>query len=161
MIKRPPQKIPDQDLAGRVRRARERSGLTLQQVAERMGVNASTVHKYETGKARVTTSTLKQLSSILGASLLDLLPAPVATAMRADRLDADAVALAIITVLRMVNEADTKLDMTPEEVAAMVDHIARHAERQDDASVNARGMRAAVQMLVSYIKGQRQNNTSG
>lgn len=51
-----------------LRSARERRGLTQQQVADAMGLDKSTYCGYETGKRSPDVQKLKKLSSILGVS---------------------------------------------------------------------------------------------
>jgi quercetin dioxygenase-like cupin family protein len=71
----------------RVREARQRLGLSLQQLAVRADVSAAAVHKVERGDMVPTITTLLKLSGALGttvASLVDELPGePVARYVRA------------------------------------------------------------------------------
>lgn len=57
----------------RLRAARERRGITQQQVADFMGIDKSTYCGYETGKRQPDVQKIKQLSKILGVSGDELL----------------------------------------------------------------------------------------
>jgi len=68
-------------LAGRLRRWRAEAGLTLQQLAERSGVAASTIHKIEVRKTIPTVSVLVKISEGLDRPVIDFLdedPEPAA-----------------------------------------------------------------------------------
>jgi transcriptional regulator with XRE-family HTH domain len=59
----------DQQVAMRLRERRIALGLTLQQVAERLGTSYQQVYKYETGVSRVTVGRLYQLAEVLGVGV--------------------------------------------------------------------------------------------
>ena len=59
----------DQQVAMRLRERRIALGLTLQQVAERLGTSYQQVYKYETGVSRVTVGRLYQLAEALGVEV--------------------------------------------------------------------------------------------
>ena len=50
-----------------LRRLRERAGLTLDEVADAMGVDASTVSRWETGRRRLYVELLRDLLALYGA----------------------------------------------------------------------------------------------
>src|SRR5689334_11430312 len=56
----------------RLREARERSGLSLRQLAKRLDISASALSQIETGKSRPSVRTLYAVVSELGVSLDDL-----------------------------------------------------------------------------------------
>jgi transcriptional regulator with XRE-family HTH domain len=66
---RPGARDVDLEVARRVRRRRLELGLTLQDVAERLGVTSRQVHKYETGASRVSAGRLHQLAEVLGVEV--------------------------------------------------------------------------------------------
>lgn len=53
--------------------AREKSGLTQKEVAERIGVDQSAVSLWETGKTRPRATLLVQIAALYGTSVDDLL----------------------------------------------------------------------------------------
>jgi mannose-6-phosphate isomerase-like protein (cupin superfamily)/DNA-binding XRE family transcriptional regulator len=73
--------LPDshaENLGAAVRRARERRGLSLRELARRMEVSPSFVSQVERGKANPSVGTLYGLVSVLGVSLNELLGGPEA-----------------------------------------------------------------------------------
>jgi transcriptional regulator with XRE-family HTH domain len=66
---RPGARDVDLEVARRVRRRRLELGLTLQDVAERLGVTYRQMHKYETGASRVSAGRLHQLAEVLGVEV--------------------------------------------------------------------------------------------
>ncbi|RYP86674.1 cupin domain-containing protein [Nocardioides guangzhouensis] len=84
-------------LGAAIRSAREERGLSLREVARRVGVSPSFVSQVETGKANPSVGTLYALVGVLGTSLDDLIGAagsngaPVAPAGIPDRPSADRV----------------------------------------------------------------------
>jgi transcriptional regulator with XRE-family HTH domain len=62
----------DLAVARRLRRRRLELGLTLQDVAERLGVTYRQVHKYETGASRVSAGRLHQIAELLGVEIVHL-----------------------------------------------------------------------------------------
>jgi transcriptional regulator with XRE-family HTH domain len=64
---------PKLDLGARLRAERLRHGLSLREVARRLGVSASTLSQVETGKAQPSVSTLFDIVNLLGTSLDGLL----------------------------------------------------------------------------------------
>jgi transcriptional regulator with XRE-family HTH domain len=62
----------DLAVARRLRRRRLELGLTLQDVAERLGVTYRQVHKYETGASRVSAGRLRQIAEVLGMEVVHL-----------------------------------------------------------------------------------------
>ncbi|MBX5441421.1 MAG: helix-turn-helix domain-containing protein [Solirubrobacteraceae bacterium] len=60
------------DVSRRLREARERSGLSLRQLARRLDISASALSQIETGKSRPSVRTLYALVSELGLSLDEL-----------------------------------------------------------------------------------------
>jgi transcriptional regulator with XRE-family HTH domain len=69
--RRGPQDV-DLDVGRRLRRRRLELGLTLQDVAERLGVTSRQVHKYETGASRVSAGRLRQIAEVLGMEVVHL-----------------------------------------------------------------------------------------
>jgi transcriptional regulator with XRE-family HTH domain len=61
------------DLGKNLRRARERAGLTQEEVAERSGVHATEVSRMEANKRDPRVSTLKRLAEAVEVSPGDLL----------------------------------------------------------------------------------------
>lgn len=61
--------------AQRLRNLRTAKGMSLQDVADRMGVSRQTVHEWETGKSQPRMVRVEQLSAALGVSEQDLLGA--------------------------------------------------------------------------------------
>lgn len=57
------------NLGSRLRRARQRSGLTLREVARQLGVSASFVSQLENGKSQPSVVTLYSLTQLLGVSI--------------------------------------------------------------------------------------------
>ena len=56
-------------LAERIRTARESNGLTQQELAKKVGVDATSIRNYEHSRSTPRQRTLKALESVLGASL--------------------------------------------------------------------------------------------
>jgi DNA-binding XRE family transcriptional regulator/mannose-6-phosphate isomerase-like protein (cupin superfamily) len=63
-------------VAFRIRQARERSGLSLRELARRLDLSASALSQIETGKSRPSVKTLYAIVSELGISLDELFAAP-------------------------------------------------------------------------------------
>lgn len=61
------------DIGGRLREARQASGLSLRKVAQELGVSASLISQVETGKTQPSVATLYALASLLAISVDDLL----------------------------------------------------------------------------------------
>jgi transcriptional regulator with XRE-family HTH domain len=62
----------EEEMPRRLREARERSGLSLRQLARRLDISASALSQIETGKSRPSVRTLYAVVSELGISLDDL-----------------------------------------------------------------------------------------
>lgn len=62
----------ENDLGRRLRRHREARGLSLRELARRLGISASAISQFETGKSRLSVSTLYAIVSELGISLDEL-----------------------------------------------------------------------------------------
>ena len=60
--------VPNMELAARIVTAREVLGLDTEQLAQRIGATAATVHGWETGKSQPRTNRLVTLAGILGVS---------------------------------------------------------------------------------------------
>jgi transcriptional regulator with XRE-family HTH domain len=69
--RRGPQDV-DLEVARRLRRRRLELGLTLQDVAERLGVTYQLLHQYETGASRVSAGRLHQTAEVLGMEIVHL-----------------------------------------------------------------------------------------
>ena len=57
----------------RILRRREELGLTMEELAEKVGVTKSTVNKYEKGQIDMKVSTIRSLHDVLGLSYIELL----------------------------------------------------------------------------------------
>lgn len=64
----------DDDFAHRLQRLRKQRGLTLAQVAERLGVSKPTVWAWEQGRSRPVGNRIDPLAEALGVSRVDLYP---------------------------------------------------------------------------------------
>jgi transcriptional regulator with XRE-family HTH domain len=60
-------------IGDRIRKARQAKGMTMDDVAEKMGVTKSTVSRLELGETKITTERLDVFSQILGCSVLSFL----------------------------------------------------------------------------------------
>ena len=78
---RPALRVVDDDVPRRLRAERERRGISLRELARRLGVSPSAISQIETGKSRPSVSTLYSIVTELGMSLDDLF-APEADAAR-------------------------------------------------------------------------------
>ncbi len=67
----------DREVGARLRAARRARGLSMQQVAESLGVSLQTVHKWETGKSGLSVRRLHQLRDNLGIGFGELLGAEI------------------------------------------------------------------------------------
>lgn len=56
-------------IGAQIRRLRTEAGLTLADLAERVGTSAPTMHRYETGWDRFEIATLRRIAEALGATL--------------------------------------------------------------------------------------------
>ena len=63
------------DVTTRIREHRKAQGLSLETVAERVGVTRQTVQKWEVDGVGITVARLMQLANALGVHVQDLLPA--------------------------------------------------------------------------------------
>ncbi len=68
-----------QEQINNIRRWRKQRGLTMQDLAERIGTSQQQIDRLEKGRRRLTVDWLVRLSQGLGCELLDLLPADVAS----------------------------------------------------------------------------------
>ena len=66
----------EEDVGPRLRAHREQAGLSLRELARRLGVSPSAISQIETGKSRPSVSTLYSIVSELGMSLDELFGAP-------------------------------------------------------------------------------------
>jgi transcriptional regulator with XRE-family HTH domain len=64
------------DLGARLRAERMRAGLSLRELARRLGLTASAVSQFETGKSKPSVGTLFEIVELLGVSLDDMLKSP-------------------------------------------------------------------------------------
>jgi transcriptional regulator with XRE-family HTH domain/quercetin dioxygenase-like cupin family protein len=62
----------DVEVGARIRAERKRQGLSLRELADRVGVSASMLSQVETGRSRTSVTTLYALVNVLGMSLDDL-----------------------------------------------------------------------------------------
>lgn len=69
----------EEDVGPRLRAYREQRGLSLRELARRLGVSPSAISQIETGKSRPSVSTLYSIVSELGMSLDELFGAPKPT----------------------------------------------------------------------------------
>jgi transcriptional regulator with XRE-family HTH domain len=76
--RRPARPPVEEDVGPRLRAHREQRGLTLRELARRLGVSPSAISQIETGKSRPSVSTLYSIVSELGMSLDELFGAPKA-----------------------------------------------------------------------------------
>lgn len=58
---------------GYLRQARRNSGLTLSKAAQALGINKSTLSKYERGKSKVKSEILLKMADIYGLPIEELL----------------------------------------------------------------------------------------
>ncbi|HCT45404.1 MAG: hypothetical protein CMJ35_03675 [Phycisphaerae bacterium] len=58
----------------KLRQIRHSKGFTQELLAERVGVSAQTIHRFETGRSSPKLSDLVKISRVLGIRLVDLLP---------------------------------------------------------------------------------------
>lgn len=71
----PAMKKSDEDLPIRMRYWRKQRGLTLKEVADRMGCTEQTAQRYETGTRTTTLEVLARMARALDVEVADLLPA--------------------------------------------------------------------------------------
>lgn len=71
----PTMKKTDDDLPIRMRYWRKQRGLTLKEVADRMGCTEQTAQRYETGTRTTTLEVLARIARALDVEVADLLPA--------------------------------------------------------------------------------------
>jgi transcriptional regulator with XRE-family HTH domain len=69
---RPALSVVDDDVPRRLRAERERRGISLRELARRLGISASAISQIETGRARPSVATLWAIVTELGMSLDDL-----------------------------------------------------------------------------------------
>jgi transcriptional regulator with XRE-family HTH domain len=87
--------VVDDDVPRRLRAERERRGLSLRELARRLGISPSAISQIETGRARPSVATLWAIVTELGMSLDDLFavaPAPKTRRGRPRAEDGDAPA---------------------------------------------------------------------
>lgn len=63
----------DQIIGRRIREKRAEAGMTLQHVAEQIGVDRDTLYKWETGRHRMAASKLIAIAEVIGCSSISLL----------------------------------------------------------------------------------------
>jgi transcriptional regulator with XRE-family HTH domain len=86
-----PAGVPALDLGGRLRAERLRQGMSLREMARRLGISASALSQIETGKAQPSVSKLFDIVNLLNTSLDGLLAGRPAQPARAEpgRADGD------------------------------------------------------------------------
>jgi transcriptional regulator with XRE-family HTH domain len=105
------------NVGGLIRRERERLGLSLRELARRVGVSASMLSQVETGRTRPSVSTIYAIAAELGLSIDALLSEeaavadPVALASSRVREEAAAVAEAVPTSQLVRPEQRRKLEL--------------------------------------------------
>ncbi|MEJ0020705.1 MAG: helix-turn-helix transcriptional regulator [Acetobacteraceae bacterium] len=98
---------------------RQQAGLTLQEVAKKMGVATSSVHKWEVGRAPVSIETLQRLARLFETDPAALLFDP------ADQGDVDKLRIAF----RIVTQGDPAtvqawIDLGTKFLPAVTEHVA-------------------------------------
>ena len=84
------QQSPDMDTTGgRLSRAREAVGLTVKQLAWRLGVKVSTIHAWESDRSQPGAHRMSMLSGLLGVSLSWILHGVGAAPVEASEDDAE------------------------------------------------------------------------
>jgi len=69
--------LPPPPISAQIRRLRKEHGLTLSDLAERVGTSAPTMHRYESGWDRFELRTLEKIAKALGAQMeVRLVPSP-------------------------------------------------------------------------------------
>lgn len=63
----------EENLGQRIRAMRKENGLTMAQLAQRVGVNYATIHRVETGKVSPSVVLLSEIAHCLGHSIVSLL----------------------------------------------------------------------------------------
>lgn len=61
-------------LGKRIKKLRRKTGLTQEQLAEKVNVSTTHIGLVETGKRRVSLKTLQKIASVLGIKVKELLP---------------------------------------------------------------------------------------
>jgi len=75
-------------IASKLREARERAGLSLEQVEHRTGIDNSNLHKYESGKVFPSDTTLNLLSALYGIPFPQLKAWKIIAKLRPEELEA-------------------------------------------------------------------------
>ncbi|MGH3300015.1 MAG: cupin domain-containing protein [Trebonia sp.] len=121
------------NVGGLIRRERERQGLSLRELARRVGVSASMLSQVETDKSRPSVSTIYAIAAELGLSIDALLSEeaavadPVALASSRVREDAGVISEAVATSQLVRPEQRRKLELesgvTWELLSDMLPHL--------------------------------------
>src|SRR5262245_34953378 len=102
----------ENDIGRRLRAHREARGLSLRELARRLGISASAISQFETGKSRLSVSTLYAIVSELGISLDELFSGiggqPTGTAGRGERRKAPPGATRAETEQRHVQRSQAR-----------------------------------------------------
>lgn len=97
----------DAHIGRRIAQRRSALGLTQGGLAERLGLSFQQVQKYESGTNRVSASRLNRIAEVLGASVLDFLPAgPV------ERIEADAELGRLTIAFSRIKDAEVRSALT-------------------------------------------------
>lgn len=99
---------PDNDtMGGRLLRARDTMGLTIEDIAARMGVRRSTIQSWENDRAQPRANKLQTLAGLLGVSLSWLLHGVGAGPMEDDaELRAEGMAINLARLRRIQQETE-------------------------------------------------------
>lgn len=126
----------NKQLGQRIHAARKAKGLTLLEIADKVGLSEATIQRYEAGKiANVSIDMVKKIAAALGVSAQYLL------GWGSDEQDSyytDPATLAMAQALHDNPQYrvmfDSTRDMTPEDVQKVIDFIRwqRHQEGYDD-----------------------------
>lgn len=125
-----------------LREARERSGLSQDDAARRLGISVASVSRMESGESAVTTDRLAQLAAFYKVSAASLLEGAIVTHPSA--IDLERLKLAIVEVEKVV--AALGVRPSPEKVADAVaelyrteiEHIIEHPRETFTPSRHAR-----------------------
>lgn len=101
-----PRKVSDADrgIGQLVRQARRRVGMTLDDLAKKLGLSYQQVHKYENGTNRISAGTLAAIANILSVPIDHLFPEDAFASSDGENSELDRIRSEVARLVRTIDD---------------------------------------------------------